>query len=78
VRFFITFGQRYAREAHPRLAAAHPDGWVLIEARTYDSAREIAFANLGVFWGEMYDTEDFRPEYFPRGEIARFAESVPT
>lgn len=82
----ITFGQKYAREAHPVFPAAHPDGWVTILASDYASARATAFASLGRFWGDLYDMELKGNRFlgdvlghatdwslFPRGELGRIA-----
>ena len=67
--FYITFGQRFRREPHPASDNIHPDGYVKIEAVTYTVARAKAVELLGLQWAFMYDEEDFKPKYFPKGEI---------
>jgi len=71
--WFVTFGMRYAHETHPYFPDAHPDGWVVIEADTYEEARRIAVRRLGPFWAFVYGEDDPpSPELFPRGELARW------
>ena len=43
---YITFGQKYGREAHPVDDRAHPDGWFEFEADTYAEALIAAQAYL--------------------------------
>lgn len=68
--FYVTFGQQYHREPHPKLDQAHPDGWVTILARDEAEARDEAFHWLGRAWSFMYD-EQPDPALFPRGELFR-------
>jgi hypothetical protein len=70
-RFYVTFGQQYAREEHPAWPGVHPDGWVTIEAPDYDAARERAFTLFGRRWAFLYEAADFDRSYFPGGELAR-------
>lgn len=82
----VTFGSQYAREAHPRVAWAHPDGWLEIEvvghdddpARAADIAREFTFDTLGLAWSFDYtpaqwerDAEHTRASWYPLGVLAR-------
>lgn len=67
--FFVTFGQKYREEPHPRFKDAHPDGWLRIVARTHFRARQIAFSILGQGWAGLYAAEDFHPGYYSRGEL---------
>lgn len=69
--FYVTFGQRYRHEQHPELEAAHPDGWLVVEALDLDDARAMAFAALGSAWAFVYALEDFDPTLYPLGELAR-------
>lgn len=72
--FYVTFGCQYAHEQHPRLGAAHPDGWLTIEADDEVAARATAIAWLGTAWSFMYDEKpDLR--LFPLGELHRVASS---
>lgn len=69
--FYVTFGIKYAREPHPTFAAAHPDGWVTIEAPDEIAARTVAFERLGIYFAFIYyDAPDGC--LFPRGELARW------
>lgn len=68
MNFFVTFGQKYrCRERHH--TGGHPDGWFRVVANSYDEAREKMFADCGAAWSMMYTPEDFKPEYFPLGEL---------
>jgi hypothetical protein len=78
-KWYLTFGQRYAREEHPTFPKAHPDGYVVIEADLYEDARGKAIEEVGLFWADLYSEEDFFSEddlfgdtMFPLGEIAHF------
>lgn len=68
-RFFVTFGQRYAREQHPTFGAAHPDGWFEIEAPDYGEARRLAIGWLGTAWSQMYGGDNWDWTYYPRGQL---------
>lgn len=67
---FVTFGSQYAREPHPRLPFAHPDGYLTIEAPDYRTARGIAMSMTG---GAFCTDYLERPSdiQFQRGELAR-------
>lgn len=71
--YTLTFGQRYARDTHPRFAAAHPDGYVTIVAPDWSSARHLAFCRYGGSWAALYDSDNFpdRDELHPLGELDR-------
>lgn len=72
MEFFVTFGQRYARENHPSFPPAHPDGWAVVEAPDWDSARGIVVEELGSDWSGLYGKEDFMTdaaERYPRGKV---------
>lgn len=69
--YFVTFGQQYRHEPHPKAKYAHPDGWLTIVAETMKEAREKAFAELGDKWGFIYEHDDFQRHYFPEGELHR-------
>lgn len=71
-QYFVTFGQQYRTEPHPKVKYAHPDGWLTIEAPTMAEAREKAFVELGSHWGFIYENnKDFARHYFPLGELHR-------
>ena len=38
MKFYVTFGDKYRREAHPY--GGHPDGWFELEAESQGEARE--------------------------------------
>lgn len=75
--FYVTFGQRYSRERHPSLPAAHPDGWVVVVAPNMDAARHYAHLRLGSHWSGIYDAEDHNPDLYPLGELARIGVGQP-
>lgn len=69
VRFFVTFGQQYRREHHPRLPAAHPDGVVEILAADEAEARSLAFEYLGDRWAFLYVASECDMSFYPRGVL---------
>ncbi len=73
MKFYVTFGQKYRREQHPRLLKAHPDGWVEIDAPSRSEARELVVRLLEQAWAAMYDEEFLDEAYllYPRGAIAK-------
>jgi hypothetical protein len=74
--FYVTFGQRYAREPHPTFPAAHPDGYVVIVAPSEPIARAAAFSAFGTAWAFIYERPP-EPRFAPRGELARLVASIP-
>ena len=70
MNFYVTFGSQYPREPHPTWEFAHADGWVLVEAPSYDAARHAVTEWLGSRWSMLYAAEEWEPQYFPRGELA--------
>jgi hypothetical protein len=71
MKFYVTFGQRYHQEPHPKVKYADPDGWLLIEAADYGEARNKAFEELGPHFATMYDEKTWDPKYFRKGELHR-------
>lgn len=70
--FRVTFPQRFRDQTHKRLAAAHPDGWLRVEAPSKGLARDMAFFYLGQEWAFIYGpTDDGYPtiEQYRLGEI---------
>ena len=57
--FVGTFGVKYIREEHPSGKDVNPDGYVLIEAETYDEARLIMEREYGRDYAFIYSEEDF-------------------
>lgn len=72
MNYYVTFGQQSRREPHPTFPKAHPDGWVRIEAESYPEARTCAWDVFDDQFATMYPEDDFKTEYFPKGEIAVF------
>jgi hypothetical protein len=71
--FAITFGEKYLTETHPSWALAHPEGYLVVEAPSWDHARLVALERLGREWSFIYPMTDFRNKYlFPRGELGRW------
>ena len=76
--FRVTFGQQYRNEPHPRMAVAHPDGWVTIVASSEGLARDLAYHLLGTHWAFIYGPDDEgKPTLrkYPLGEVARINEN---
>src|SRR5215218_5125557 len=82
---YVTFGQQYGQEPHPRMSFAHPDGWLEIEVRgapdddeAYDAARDLAFRTTGGMHAFDYTPDRWndenhgrRDEWYPLGPLAR-------
>lgn len=70
-KIIVTFGQKYAYEAHPSYPAAHPDLWVEVEADTVEGCYEIIQETFGQFYAFSYSEENWikqgSAELFPRG-----------
>lgn len=69
MKYYVTFGQQYSRNPHPKVTYAHPDGWLTIEADSYAEMREKAFEELGPHFATSYDEQSFEPKWFPLGEL---------
>lgn len=77
--FYITFGVQYNHEPHPVID--HPslaNGYVVIEAPDYETARRLAFAVFGQKFSMIYDSWE-RPEdrFAPLGEVGRYSWTGP-
>ena len=59
MKFYVTFGQK----------SPFRDGWVEVEAPTYDDARRMVIAALGSQWAMIYEEDLFEPHSFPSGKI---------
>ncbi len=70
--YYITFGQKYRTEPHPKYNWIDPDGYVVIEAADKGLASKKAFELFGQFWSFIYSPAEMHFEYFPHGEIRRF------
>lgn len=68
--FYFTFGQKYRHEPHR--IGGHPDGWVVVEAETEESARAIMSVYCGLSWAACYNKQPDKV-MFPRGEIKRLS-----
>ncbi len=67
----ITFGVQYAHKTHPTFPAAHPDGYVTIEADV-DTARRAAHMLFGRAWAFTYPAAEFdAARWAPRGQLWR-------
>lgn len=60
LKFFVTFGQ-----LHPLR-----DGYVIIEASTYENARAVIFEVLGTKWA-FIQNEDTDMSSYPMGPVGR-------
>jgi hypothetical protein len=66
--FYLTFGQK----------SPFRDGYVLVLADDEETAREEVFYVFGNKWSNLYAEENFKPEYFPAGQIGKTLETTPT
>ena len=60
--FYLTFGQQYPWR----------NGWVEVEAPSYDVAREWVVEIFDAKWSNLYKPEDFGPDvrsHFPAGKL---------
>jgi hypothetical protein len=64
-RFYLTFGQKYSREAHPSGMPVHPDAIVEVHAETYDDARRLALVNFGQQWAFLNEWDDDIASWYP-------------
>lgn len=85
MKFYVTFGQKYARETHPMFPDAHPDGWIEVEADTEYAARCVVVQKIGTGWSSIYSEESWlawedtgrtNDELYPRGCIGKFHDIV--
>lgn len=69
--FYITFGQQYRREPHPKAKDVHPDGVFKIVALDMFEARKKAFSRLGQQWHQCLTQKEWdkNSHYFPKGVI---------
>lgn len=67
--FYITFGQKYRREAHPSGYDISPDGVVQVVAPNYETARDIAVKSFGQEWSFIYPERYTEMNYYPLGVI---------
>lgn len=72
--FYVTFGQKYLREEHPYFSAAHPDGWLEVEAEGYIEAVTMVQENLQQKYSSIYSEESWDPSFFPGGKIGTITE----
>lgn len=74
--FFLTFGQRYHLETHPSGLNVHPDGYFIIEAISYDEARDVVIARFGTGWSNLLGSDTFEASYYSKGCLGRFKRHV--
>lgn len=65
--YYVTFGIKYSREAHPKLGIVDPDGYIRIIAESEMAAREIASEYIGQYYSTIYPEDRFTPHYYPLG-----------
>lgn len=68
MEFFVTFGQKYRHEPHPK--GGHPDGYFTIVTFNKERATDIAFDVLGEQWAFLYEPDKFDAAFYPRGCLA--------
>lgn len=65
--YYVTFGQKYEYERHPKDDRLHPDYLVKVNIEDYMEARKATFEVLGKYWSNITDTPGF---HFYSGIIA--------
>jgi hypothetical protein len=55
---------------------AHPDGWVAVEAPSWEAARATVMLHIGPFWAFLFSEDDFANSrvLYPLGELAQIKE----
>lgn len=75
---YVTFGQWFARETHPVLPNAHPDGWYEMELTDLPQMQrfqlrglvnDIVYGLLGSDWSNAYIDDEFIPSFHPLGKL---------
>ena len=76
--FYLTFGDKYAREPHPVLGARPdlPNGWLTVTAPTMGEARAKVADLIGDAWCDVYDPDDMRTDYYPAGNLGPIEDAV--
>ena len=65
--FFVTFPQKYRTEAHPSGLMAHPNGYWIINATSYQEAENLAFKYFGAStFDEIFGQAEFDASLFPQ------------
>lgn len=54
MKFAVTFGSQYRNEPHPNWEAAHPRGYVIVEAPDETEARFMVFERFKSAWSFIY------------------------
>ncbi len=57
--FYLTFGQKYPWR----------NGWVEVEARDYETARNLVLDVFDQKWSNLYSELTFNKDMFPAGKI---------
>lgn len=76
---YVTFGVQYNMDPHPVIDhGSLANGYVVIEAPDYETARRMAFVLFGQKFSMVYDTWD-RPKavFVPLGELGRYSWTGP-
>lgn len=68
--FYVTFGMMYRYEKHPHWPAAHPDGWLRVQAPDEEAARLLVRKYIGNVYAFMYEGPRFDSSWHPVGELA--------
>ncbi|NWL32082.1 hypothetical protein [Paenarthrobacter nitroguajacolicus] len=56
-----------------------PDGWLVIEADSWDQARAVTAREPGTSWSNLISKEDFMKDaerLYPKGELGRIRSSA--
>lgn len=66
---YVTVGQKYRQEAHPKAGWIHPDGVLLVEGEdnSMRESRHRAFEALGEFWSGIYEEDQVPLNTYPLG-----------
>lgn len=66
-KYILTIGQKYRHEPHP--LNLHPDNYYVLEAPSYEDARDLIFERIGNQWAFLYSEDEFKPTFFPGVEL---------
>jgi len=68
--YYATFPPKYSDNSHPTLPAAHPDGYLTINATSETEASAKVQSRIADDYSMIYTAPDFDKSLYPLGSIA--------
>lgn len=77
-RYYVTISRQYERAAHPVLPRerSNPDGYLMVRAETFRSAREMVHNVIGFSYADIYAEKDFDRSRHPLGLLGEILHGV--